>query len=145
MTSTNPPAPGEGAKDLPMSTGPAHVPPRERFARPAIVVDLAELAAELRRQPGAGGHRQQVIYRHGALTCALFVFEAGGLLADHRAAGTITIQGLEGELEVVAEGTVHTLRPGTIITLAPDVPHEVRAPRAGTMILHISLEPAAAG
>ncbi len=123
-----------------MNTGPAHVPPRERFAHPALITDLARLAAELRRQPGAGGHRQQVIYRHGALTCALFVFEAGGLLADHRAAGTVTIQGLDGELEVVVEGMTHTLRPGVIITFAPGVPHEIRAPRPGAMVLHVGLE-----
>lgn len=123
-----------------MTAVPDRVPPRERFAHPAVVVDLVALAAELRRQPGAGGHRQRVIYRHGALTCALFVFEAGGLLADHRAAGTVTIQGLDGELEVVVEGIVHTLRPGTIITFAPGVPHEIRAPRPGAMVLHVGLE-----
>lgn len=116
-------------------------PPRERFAGPARAIDLLALADELRREASdVAGHRQRVIYKHGPLTAALFVFEPGGVLREHRAKGTVTIQGVHGEVEVGVGSEKYAVGPGVMVTLAPDVPHDVRSVTGGVMVLHVGLE-----
>lgn len=117
--------------------------PRERFAGPARVMDLLALAKELRQEASdVAGHRQQVIYKHGTLTAALFVFEPGGVLREHRAKGTVTIQGVQGEVEVGVGTERHRVGPGVMVTLAPDVPHDVTSASGGVMVLHVGLDEA---
>jgi quercetin dioxygenase-like cupin family protein len=116
--------------------------PAERFALPAQVFDLHAEAAALRAEPSVlhQGHRQKALYKHGDTTTALFAFEAGGTLPPHAAGGTVTILALEGEFEVVHGGRLHRLAPGQLIAFAPDVPHDVRSPRGGVMLLTVALE-----
>jgi quercetin dioxygenase-like cupin family protein len=124
----------------------ARTPPRERFAGPARVMDLLKLANELRAEASdVAGHRQRVIYKHGPLTAALFVFEPGGVLREHRAKGTVTIQGVAGEVEVGVGAENYKVGAGVMVTLAPDVPHDVRSEAGGVMVLHVGLEESAAG
>jgi quercetin dioxygenase-like cupin family protein len=115
--------------------------PEERFAPPAQAFDLAGAAAELAREPSTSsrGHRQKTLYRHGAATLALFLFEAGARMPQHRAAGTVFIQALEGRLTVQAEGRRHELPAGSVLVLAPDVPHDVTAEGPSQMLLTVCL------
>ena len=70
----------------------------------------------------------------------LFAFEAGGELTDHSAHGLVTIHVLEGRLMVQADGHDHELGVGQVLILNPDVPHDVRAPEAGAMLLTVHME-----
>lgn len=116
--------------------------PEQRFAAPVADFSLAEAAELLRRERGGGqhGHRQQVLYRHGPTTVAIFDFDQGAQLAEHAADGAVVIQTLEGELHVRADGRDHHLPAGRLLAMAPGVRHDVRALRPSSMLLTVSLE-----
>lgn len=116
--------------------------PEQRFAAPVAAFALAEAAGRLRAERGGGqhGHRQQVLYRHGPTTVAIFDFDQGARLADHAAGGTVIIQVLEGEIDVRAEGQTHRLPAGHLLAMAPGVRHDVQALRPSAMLLTVSLE-----
>lgn len=68
------------------------------------------------------------------------VLLAGKGTPSHEAAGTITIQCLEGVVELDAHGRTQTLRAGSLVYLADREPHAVRALEDAalliTMLLH---------
>lgn len=115
--------------------------PAERFASDHLVLDLhAEIAALRAEQPPPRhGHRQKALFKHSGRTVALFALDAGARLAEHAAAGTVTIQVIEGELEVTASGQTHALRTGTLLAMAPGVRHDVRAAVPAAFLLQVSL------
>jgi quercetin dioxygenase-like cupin family protein len=55
------------------------------------------------------------------------VLPAGKALAEHKVAGEITIQCLEGEIELKAAGKTQVLSPGTLVLLAGNDPHALRS------------------
>ena len=118
--------------------------PREhpdlRFAPPQLAIDLRAAARELAQAPPRRGHWQKALYRHGRVTVALFTFEAGADLPDHVAAGTVTINVLDGRLRVSAGGAEHLLPAGNLLILAPGVRHAVHAEEASTMLLQVHLD-----
>jgi quercetin dioxygenase-like cupin family protein len=117
--------------------------PAERFASEHLVFDLhAELAALRSEQPPPKhGHRQKTLFKHSGRTVALFALDAGAGLAEHSAGGTVTVQVLEGELEVTVSGRKHALRTGTLLAMAPGIRHDVRAAAAApaAFLLQVSL------
>ena len=121
--------------------------PDERFAPPAQAFDLDAAVAELARETTTphAGHRQKTLYRHGGSTLALFVFQGGAELPEHRTNGTVFIQVLRGRLTVHAAGERHDLAAGRVLVLSPGVPHDLRAEVLTHMLLTVSLQPAPAG
>jgi quercetin dioxygenase-like cupin family protein len=117
--------------------------PENRIAFPVMVVDLKAAAAQLRAEPhpAIAGHRQIAIARHGPVTIILFVFEADGLIKEHRAEGEVTIQVLAGRLQILAEDEGHELKAGELMALAPGISHSVRAVAPSEMLLTVHLLP----
>ena len=68
------------------------------------------------------------------------VLPAGKFTQEHEAAGTITIQCIEGVVELDAHGRTQTLHAGSLVYLADHQPHAVRALEDAsvliTMLLH---------
>ena len=116
--------------------------PEQRFLAGHRKIDLNEATAGLRAEgrPGGGGHRQTTLYKHGGATIALFLFDAGGRMAEHRTNGTVTIHALDGRLRVAAGGEAHELTAGQLVALAPGVPHDVTAVEPSRMLLTVHLE-----
>lgn len=131
------------AIDNPMSDNPmpgTDATPESRFAAPVQSFDLhAEVAALRASAPAKHGHRQKALLKIGGHTIAIFVLDAGAQLPEHHAAGTVCIQPIEGEVVVTSQGRSQTLGPGHIQTLAPRVPHAVKADRQAAFLLHVSL------
>lgn len=117
-------------------------PPDERLRAPVTVVDIPAATRALRAEPhaGVGGHRQIVVFKHGAVTLVAFAFEAGGSLKQHHAEGVVTIQAISGHLRVVAGETSHELHAGQLLGLAAAVPHNVEAITASEMLLTVCLD-----
>ena len=115
--------------------------PDERFAPSAQAFDLESAARELSSESNTGvhGHRQKTLYRFGNTTLALFLFDAGARMREHRAAGTVFIQVLQGRLTVQAENERHDLEAGRVLVMSPNVPHDVFAEEASQMLLTVSL------
>ncbi len=121
--------------------------PETRFAPPEHQFDLQAAARELALEPIAAPrrHRQRTLYRHGRMTIAMFLFEAGASLPSHLAAGTVAINVLEGRLRIRTPGGEHVLNAGNLLVLASKVSHDVLAEEKSTMLLQVHLdEPAAA-
>jgi quercetin dioxygenase-like cupin family protein len=116
--------------------------PDSRFAGEQHVFDLSQVAARLREEehPATRGHRQETVFRHGAVTLALFVFEAGGELPEHQADGLVTIHVLDGALAVGTEERVYELSADQVLALRPGVRHSVRAQQASRMLLTVHRE-----
>ena len=129
-------------KDEPADRNRMH--PKERFAPPAQAFDLDAAAAELAAESttAAHGRRQKTLYRHGTSSLALFVFQPGAELREHRTNGTVFIQVLRGRLIVGAGGERHDLAAGRVLVMAPDVPHDLRAEELTHMLLTIAMQPA---
>lgn len=116
-------------------------PPAQRFAEASMLFDLPAEIAALRAEPMATkhGHRQKTLYKHAGRTIALFVFDAGATLANHSAAGMVSVQPIEGELAMNVGGEERLLRPGNVLVMSPGVRHDVRAITAATFVLQVSL------
>src|SRR5688500_4204801 len=131
--------------EQPKSRGRAREHPEVRFAPPQHEIDLRAVARELAEGPGRRGQRQKTLYHHHRLTVALFTFEPGAGLADHVAAGVVTINVLDGRLRVKAGEAEHDLSAGKLLVLAPGVRHDLLAVEQSTMLLQVYLDdPAAA-
>ncbi len=113
--------------------------PEARLASPVQLVDLPANADRLRAEPHppVAGHRQIAVFRHGPVTLLHFVFEADGLLKEHRAEGVVTIHALAGRLLVQVQNKSNELGAGQLLALAPGVPHTVQALTPSEMLLTI--------
>lgn len=114
--------------------------PHDRWSGAPQPMDLVRAARDLRAEPhpGIDGHRQVAIIRDGPVIVVLFAFETGAVLKEHRAPGTITIHALTGRLRVTVSGTAHELPAGSLICLAPGIPHDVHALEQADMLLTVS-------
>ena len=128
-----------------MSEERTRTAPSERFAVEHVAFDLAAEAAALEAEGASKphGHRQKTLYKNAGRTIALFVLDAGAVLAEHAASGIVTVQAIEGELELMtgggASGTSYHLHPGMVLVLASGVRHDVRAKSRAVFLLQVSL------
>ncbi len=115
--------------------------PETRFASPQMAVDFSQVAARLRSEPGAGegGHRQEVLYRHGPVTIALFAFDRFTSMPEHAVTGVVSMQVLRGLLKITAEEQVHEMGPGQMLVLAPGLKHAVAALDESEMLVTVWL------
>lgn len=119
--------------------------PVERFDVECLQFDLHAEAEAIRGEarPWRGGHKQKTLFKHATRTVALFVMEPGGSMAEHSTSGTVTIQTVQGAIEVaVGEGGSHGVRrmpAGSLLVLSPGTRHSVRADEASVFLLQVSL------
>ncbi len=115
--------------------------PEARFSPPQVEIDLSAIVARLRSEPqtGEAGHRQETLYKDGGLTIALFLFERFTGLPEHRAAGTVNMHVLRGQLKITAEDQIHELRAGQMLVLAPGLRHAVAAEEESELLVTVRL------
>jgi quercetin dioxygenase-like cupin family protein len=113
--------------------------PSDRLAGTERALDLPASLRALRAEArsGANGHQQITLLHHGPVRLVLFAFEAGGRIPEHRVPGWITIQVLRGSLRVRTTDAAHALSAGQILSLAPDVAHDVDAAEPTDMLLGV--------
>ena len=91
--------------------------------------------------PKQHGHRQKALFKNSGRTVALFVLDAGASLAEHAASGIVTVQVIEGGLDIKAGETEYHLHPGMVLVMAPGVRRDVRAKTRVVFLLQVSLAP----
>jgi quercetin dioxygenase-like cupin family protein len=96
----------------------------------ARILPLNELVAY---QEGSVVSRTLVDKKVGTLT--LFAFGAGQGLSEHTAPYDATIQVIDGEAEVIIEGTSYAVKAGEMIIMPANRPHAVRANAPFKMLL----------
>jgi quercetin dioxygenase-like cupin family protein len=120
--------------------------PRERFGSAENMFDMAEALRKLRGEasPERAGHKQITLDQYGPVTVVLFAFDEGGSLKDHKAAGVVTIQALEGEVTVHTDAQEYKLGPKMMVMLSPNVRHSLDANTACAILLTVCLVNSAA-
>jgi quercetin dioxygenase-like cupin family protein len=97
----------------------------------------SELAALRREKPWAHGHSARTIVKNDGLRVVLIAFEAGGRVLEHKTAGYLSIQTIAGHVRVGASGRSIDLKPGHLLALDHDEPHDVQAVEDSAVLLTI--------
>lgn len=83
--------------------------------------------------------RTVALFKSEELELIRLVLPAGKAFPSHKVAGEITIQCLEGELEITVEGVAQTLHANQLMFLAGGVTHDVLAVRDASALVTIVL------
>jgi len=97
------------------------------------LIDVRPLGASLRQTSSS------TLIRADHLEVFRFVLVAGKKAPDHKASGAITIQCLEGEVELEAHGRTQVLLPGNMVYLADAEPHAVMALKDSSLLVMVLL------
>ena len=111
---------------------------------PVVSCSLEEELRQLRERASDSSRTARTLLKEGPLRVILVGLQPGGSTSTHHADGPVTIQVLEGAVELHAEGRDWPLTTGGIVGLAPGVVHDVRSREGGVFLLTIA-EPAAIG
>jgi quercetin dioxygenase-like cupin family protein len=108
-----------------MSDQPAkiHVDPAKAYA-------LAEMTPY---QDGAVVSR--TLLQHDTGTLTVFSFDAGQALSEHTVPFHAFVQVLDGEAQIIIDGTPHSVTAGEIILMPGGISHEVKAVKRFKMLL----------
>lgn len=79
------------------------------------------------------------LYKSDHLEVLRMVLLAGKSTPAHKVAGEITVQCLEGSVEFTAAGTTQVLRPGSLICLAGNAVHALKAIEDAAVLVTILL------
>ncbi len=90
------------------------------------------------------GAKSVALFKSEDLEVMRLVLLAGKALPPHRVAGEITIQCIEGKIEILTEGQPRLLRAGQMLFLAGEVMHGVVALENASALLTIALRASSA-
>jgi quercetin dioxygenase-like cupin family protein len=108
---------------------PAYVQKHGPLETPVRVLRFASEIAALKREPGYqhGNRLARTVAKEGPLTVVLSIMRAGARAQEHRAAGPIALQCLEGTLRLHHGGHSLDLTPGELLVLDAGIPHSHEA------------------
>src|SRR6185312_1639551 len=103
--------------------------PPEPTGTPLLSFDLQ---AELRRlrtedHPWQAGRNAKILVKHPDFRILLIGLRAGTHIAEHRAAGSISVQTIAGHVLIRAAGRAFDLPEGKLLALEREVPHDLEA------------------
>lgn len=102
------------------------------------IVDLRPYGDRLAQQNSVA------LVRDERIEVMRLVMPAGKVLPEHLAYGPVTIQCIEGAVEVTVHGQARRLEPGGLLYLAAEAPHAVRALQDSSLLVTMVLNAAAA-
>ena len=103
-------------------------------AHPGQVIDVQPLGSNI---PTA---KTTALFKSTDLEVMRLVLAPGKSLPPHKVLGEITIQGLEGYMEVTSEGKSHLLRAGQLLYLAGNAIHSVAALEDSSALVTVALK-----
>jgi quercetin dioxygenase-like cupin family protein len=103
-------------------------------ALPGQPVDIRPLGAALATT------RTSALFKSADLEVMRLVLLAGHSLPPHQVPGEVTIQCIEGALDVVADGASHRLLAGQLLYLGGDVLHSVTALADASALVTVALK-----
>ncbi|HEX7019861.1 MAG TPA: hypothetical protein VF159_07630 [Gemmatimonadaceae bacterium] len=113
-------------------------PVQRSVSGPVLSFDLAQEMNAVRRDLNAESSRvARTLVKDGPLTMTLVGVSAGGAVHAHKADGPVSLQCLDGDIEVDADARVWTLDPGALLVLEPGVSHSVRSSSGGFFLLTV--------
>lgn len=103
-------------------------------ALPGQVIDIRPLGSSIPTT------KTTALFKSTDLEVMRLVLAAGKSLPPHKVQGEITIQCIEGCIEVTAEGTSHLLRAGHLLYLAGNAIHAVTALEDTSALVTVALK-----
>ena len=113
------------------------------FDRPlsgeTMVFDLAgeTRTARSARADGDARRTARTLLKDGPLRMTLIVLEPGAEMAEHAAAGPITVQPVEGMIRFRAGADEQRLRPGQVLSAGAGVRHSVSSDDGAAFLLTV--------
>jgi len=104
-----------------------------QHAHPGQPVDVQPLGPRLALE------RTVALFKSEDLEVMRLVLLAGKSLPPHQVAGEITVQCIEGSIEVSAESRPHVLRAGQLLYLRGGVKHSVTALEDSSALVTVAL------
>ena len=106
----------------------------------ALLLDLNEHAASVLKEAGGqGSHAARTLIKDGPMRVTMVGFQDGGALRQHKAAGPVSIQVLQGEVEVGVGSGAAQLTAGHCLVLGANVEHSVVAHKESVILLTIAM------
>lgn len=102
-------------------------------ARPGQVIEVRPLGA------GLAHEKTVALFKSEDLEVMRLVLRAGKSLPPHKVPGEITIQCIEGSLEVTADNQTHVLQAAQMLYLAGGVIHGVTAIQDASALVTVAL------
>ncbi len=97
------------------------------------IIGLQPLGDKLKITPSS------TLVRASHLEVFRLILPAGKTTHEHRAAGAITIQCLEGQIEFKAHGRTQIMQTGDLVYLADAEPHDVLALKDAALLVTLLL------
>ena len=105
-----------------------------KHADPGQVIDLKPYG------PALAQKQSIALFKSEDLEVMRLVLLAGKTMPSHDLAGEITLQCLEGSVEVTAEGATHVLYPGHLMYLPGRAPHALFALENASVLVTVALK-----
>ncbi len=102
-------------------------------AQPGQPVDVQPLGDRLSQE------KSHALFKSGDLEVIRLVLQAGKSFPTHKVAGDITVQCIEGSVDVTAEGRSNVLRAGQLLHLPGNAEHGVTALEDASVLVTIAL------
>ena len=102
-------------------------------------LDLSDEVNRLRAETTwSSGQNAKTLIKYDTLRVVLVALQAGKTLPEHRTEGRISVHVLSGHVEVKAAGRTFNLRPGSLLALDQNLPHDIRALQESDVLLTIA-------
>ncbi len=105
-----------------------------KHADPGQVIDLKPYG------PALAQKQSIALFKSEDLEVMRLVLLAGKTMPSHDVAGEITLQCLEGSVEVTVEGATHVLYPGHLMYLPGRAPHALFALENASVLVTVALK-----
>lgn len=114
--------------------------PARRLAASVLTFDLATEIASLKQEASwtRGDRNARTLVEDASFRLVLMVLKTGARMHEHRAAGWVSLQGLDGHLRLRAGEHTAELTAGRVVVLQPDLTHSVDAVEEGAFLLSIA-------
>mgnify|MGYP001171433580 CR=1 FL=1 len=83
------------------------------------------------------------LFKAAQLEVVRLVLPRGQSMREHRVQGEITLQCIEGVIDLTVDGRTKPMQPGDLVYLARGQPHALHAVQDASLLLTICLLPAA--
>jgi quercetin dioxygenase-like cupin family protein len=114
--------------------------PARRLVAPVLAFDLAGETASLKQEASwqRGDRNARTLVEDPGFRLVLTVLKSGAQMREHRAAGWVSVQALEGHLRLEAGEHIADLPAGQMVVLEPGLLHSVEALAEAAFLLSIA-------
>ncbi len=123
-----------------LDAGTSHRRPHPQpMAAAYLEFDLAREIEQLHGEPDwSRGHNAKTLVKYDDLRIVLTALRANTRMPGHQTVGRISIQTVQGQIQVRAEGRTFDLPAGRLLTLDRGLQHEVEALEDSAFLLTIA-------